>query len=563
MKCYIILFLLLFYAAPAFTQVEEKTGEAEIELKNPTISIEEYQERAYSKARKNAIGKMGDVIMSSAEKQEIGLGDYENEQIQTSFQSLGAGLVRVEEIIAEGTRKVGDREYYYFKARFSRDMSFFKGMITDALQKMFKQRKQQGKISDEYTLEELLAEEFAEGDDLEADMSEFYLDGLSTAGMDADIEIRKKGIENYFKILDNTLSRGLVYGQVIPRGSKAESTDIRADGSYKIRYDVNWKWSHNKSIRKQISRFNQKIYNKKFRQVILSELEKINSENRPYKLELDDDGDLSIVTREPKLTMELLSNDGNRFIKSTDIDRSFDQGAKRTSVFFIKRSELRLESNYTLKIAEKGFTKKSLVFSESSSIEKRDVYDKYKYLSALENRRFVLILEAVYTKNSNSNTSAGGLLSLGYRYDNHYLGAYTGLLPNPYTKTLKEAGGQFSFGLDYRYYLFKVMPESTWDYGLLAPEKRPNRFLGMYFYPFVALQLGQVRQSSGADMPYSGYTGELRLGLRIGEHVHLSIGGAYTNLKRKVELKGLELRNPPIPSAVSGTMATIRFGYSF
>lgn len=563
MKYCLILLMLCFAAAPALAQVEEKIGEAEVELKDTTINIEDYQKMAYAKAQKNAIGKMADVIMSSAEKQEIGLGDYENEEIRTSFQSLGAGLVRVEEIIAEGIRKVGDREYYYFKARFSRDMSAFKGMIMEALQKMFEQRKQSGKISDRYTLEELLAEEFAEGDELEADMSEFYLNGLSTAGMDADIEMRTNGIEYYFKILDNTLSRGLVYGQVIPRSSKVESTNVKKKTVYDIRYDINWKWSHNKSIRKQISRFNQKIYNKKFRQAILSEIEKINSENRGYKLELDNKGKLSIVTREPTLTMQLLSNDGDRLIKSIDINHSFDdQGSKQTLNFLIKRSELGLESNYTLKITSKGFTKKSLVFTESSKVKKRQVYDKYKYLSALENQKFAIILEGVYTKNSSSNTSVGGLVSLGYRYNHHYLGAYAGLLPNPYTKTLKEAGGQFSFGLDYRYYLFKVMPESTRGYSLSEPEKRPNRFLGIDFYPFVALQLGQVRQSGGADMAYRGYTGELRLGLRIGERLHLSIGGAYTNLKRKGELKAGELRNPPVPVGVSGTMATIRFGYS-
>ena len=228
----------------------------------------------------------------------------------------------------------------------------------------------------------------------------------------------------------------------------------------------------------------------------------------------------------------------------------------------IERSELRLESNYTLKIANKGFTKKSLVFTESSSIDKRKVYDKYKDLSARENRKFALMLEGVYTKKSNGNTSLGGLVSLGYRYDHHYLGAYAGFLPNPYTKTLKQAGGQLSFGLDYRYYLFKVMPKPTRDYSISESENRPNRFLGIDFYPFAALQLGQVRQSGGADMTYSGYTGELRLGLRMGGNIHLSVGTAYIKLTRKGEPIG-ELRNPPVPVGISGMVGTVRLGFSF
>lgn len=550
--------MLLFTVTPAFTQVEEQIGEAEVELKDPTISIEDYQKLAFTKAQKNAIGKMADVIMSSAEKQEIGLGDYENEQIQTSFQFLGAGLVRVEEVMAEGTRKVGDKEYYYFKALFSRDMSFFKEMIMDALQKMFKQRKQIGKISGAYTLEELLAEEFAKGDDLEADMSEFYLDGLSTAGMDADIEIWIKGIKNYFKILDNRLSRGLVYGQVIPRGSKVESTNVRTKTDYDIRYDINWKWSHNKSIRKQISRFNQKIYNKKFKQVILREVEKINSENRGYRLELEDyKGKLSIVTREPRLTMQLLSNDGDRLIKSIDINHSFHQGSKHTLNFLIKRSELRFENNYTLKIANKDFTKKSLVFTESSDIKKREVYDMYKFLLKKRNRRVNLIIEGVYAKNSINKASAGGVVSLGYRYDHHYWGACAGLLPNPYPETLKEAGNLYSFGLDYRYYLFTQPPKSTRDYNFSVTDKRH------FFYPFAELQLGSLMQNGGADMTYSGYTGEFRLGLRMGQSVHLSVGAAYINLSRKGELRAGELRNPPVPADISGMVGTVRLGFSF
>ena len=69
MKYYLTLLTLCFAAAPAFAQVEEKTGEAEIELRDSTISAEEYKQLAFSEARKNALSQMSDVV----KKKESGL----------------------------------------------------------------------------------------------------------------------------------------------------------------------------------------------------------------------------------------------------------------------------------------------------------------------------------------------------------------------------------------------------------------------------------------------------------------------------------------------------------
>lgn len=560
MKYYLTLLILCFAAVPAFTQVEEKIGEAEIELRDSTISAEEYKQLAFSEARKNALSQMSDVVISQVEKENIGLGDYENEQIQTSFQSYSGGLVKMTEKIAEGTRKRGDKEYYYFKARFSRDMSFFKEIIMDVLEKSVKKRTLGGKISGEYTLEELLSEELSEEEDADGgSMTELYVDGLSMAGMDADIEIQLNGIKNYFRILSNNLSNELIYGQIIPGQSKTESADVQLDGSYTIRYDIGWKWSYDRGIKKEIRRFS-KIYKDKFRKIVLNEIEKINSGNDAYKLELDKKGGLRIITRKPKIIMQLLSSAG-KVIRETPIVDVFDNKVQHSLNFSIGRSELGNQSNYTLKIIKNGISKESLVFSQADSsdtdIKKRKVYDMYAFLLRKRNNSLKLMIEGLYAKNASNQASAGGVVSLGYRGWRHYLGVYAGLLPNPYPEKLKEAGNLYSFGLDYRYYLFTLPPKPTRDYDFSVMEKRH------FFYPFAELQLGSLMQSGGANMTYSGYTGELRLGIRIGSSIHLSVGAAYINLSRKGEVISGELRNPPVPAGISGMVGTVRLGFSF